>query len=103
MGSPMDNVKEAGKAFEKFKAMSHVLIFQKSRHEFYLIKDDGHSKEQLMDSLGAIKKQVASIENRVEIIDLMDMCSLRKRPILSNPIKYKTDDGKEEALCQICE
>jgi hypothetical protein len=79
IGSVMVNAVEADKAFDKLKAISHIYIFKKAPKEFYVIKDDSHSREELMDSLGSIKKQLPAGEDKIEIIDLMNAGPLKKR------------------------
>ncbi len=104
IGMPTDSKEEAGKAYEKVKSLSNLYVFKKSRGEYYVIKDDMvHSKEQLMDSLGSIEKRIQGSGNRIQMIDLSELCSLRKQPKGTDPVKYKIDGEKKEVECRACE
>ena len=93
----------AGNELSKLKNISNIYIFKKSKHEYYLIKDDGYQKEQLEDSLGDFKRKVQSFETRVSILDLGTLCSGKKKPSVSKSIKYKIDGKKQEIECRECE
>jgi hypothetical protein len=103
IGEPFEESDLAGKEWDKLNGMTNLYIFKKSRHEYYLIKDDGYPKELLEDSLGGFKKKLAGLETRVAIIDLGSFCSGKKKPSISDPIKYKVDGDKKKIECHECE
>jgi len=103
IGLPFEKDDLAGVESDKLKNLSNVYIFKKSRHEYYLIKDDGYPKELLEDSLGDFKKKLQGIETRVTIIDIASLCSNNKKPEVSGSIKYKVDGDKKKIECRECE
>lgn len=105
IGAPINDDKLAGQTLDKLGAIPNLCIFKKSRGEYYIIKDDGYdTKEQLLDSIASVKKQLAVVStDRVEIVDLSIQCSSKRQPTTSGPIKYKVDGDRKEAKCLVCD
>lgn len=105
IGSAYDDEELITQAYEKIKDVPHIYIFKKTKHELYLIKDDGYStQEQLIDSIGSCKKRIAMLTTAiVKPLDLSLECSSKKEPTTTKPIKYKIDKEKKEIECRVCE
>lgn len=103
LGIQIEDAEDAGKEYDKYNGISNIYILKGGKHAYYIIKDDGYSKDQLYDSLGSFKKRISSIQNRVTPVDLAQLCPGKKKPITGDAIKYKLDKEKKEAECRVCE
>ncbi len=105
IGNAINDEDIAALAYDKLKEVPNIYIFKLKRHEYYLIKDDGYySNEQLLDSMGSVKKRMSTLtSDRLIPIDLSAQCSSKKKPTVTNPIKYKRDKEKREVECRVCD
>ncbi len=105
IGGPMSNEELAADRYEKLKDIPHLYIFKRSKHELYLIKDDGYStNQQLIDSFNVNLLRVENISpERLQPIDLSLQCPPKEVPTLSKPVKYKVNGQRKEIECRTCE
>lgn len=105
IGNAINAEDVATMAYEKIKDISNIYIFKLKKREYYLIKDDGYySYEQLMDSIGDVKRRVSMVtSDRLLPIDLSAQCSSKKKPTITNSIKYKVNKERKEIECRVCD
>lgn len=102
IGLPKNNLESLWEAYKKLKAIPGIFVFKESRKNFFIIKDDAYTEQQLTDSLNKVKMQIDTIcaEKKIEIINLMDFCSKKETIIEGEKIRIKKE--KEEIPCWIC-
>jgi hypothetical protein len=105
LGPAFDDEDLAGAAIEKLKTISNISVFKQGRREFYIIKDDGISTEELLEeNYGDIKKQVAALSNyTVQKCNLSIKCSSKTNPTITKNMHYKFQKEKKEVECRTCE
>ena len=78
IGRPKINMRELWDAYEPLQDLSNLYVFKESKKSYIIIKDDGHSKQQLEESLEAFKAEIQKFETRVDIINLTTFCKAKE-------------------------
>jgi len=101
IGLPISNEDALFEAYKSLGNMESVFVLEKSRKEFYLIKYEGKTEEELSGSLDEFKALIPpGISGSVTIINLMSLCSKRDKLMVGEAIKKRKEDI--ELPCLIC-
>jgi hypothetical protein len=87
--------------YEKLKEIPGIYLFEKSKKEFYVIKFDGRSKEELDSSLDGFKSLIEDVSLTVTVTNLMTLCPLRQEIVEGKRGKLKRKYS--EIPCFICQ
>lgn len=101
IGTPKKNTDELWETLKTLSDIPYLYIFKESRKSYYIVKDDGYTKEVLNDSLAQFKSRIDSTGSRLKIIDLMTFCSKREK--IKEGDKIKEKKGDIEVRCYVCD
>jgi hypothetical protein len=101
IGTPKKNPDELWESLKALTDIQNLYVFKESRKSYYIVKDDGYTKDVLNDSLVRFKSRIDSTGNRLKIIDLMTFCSKRKK--IKEGDKIKEKKGGLEVRCYVCD
>ena len=91
IGRPKISVQELWEAYEPLQGLSNLYVFKESKKSYIIIKDDGHSKQQLEESLEAFKSEVEKFETRIEIVNLTTFCKAKEDIKQGKKIKIRKE------------
>lgn len=81
---------------------TRIFVFRIKKNEYFVYKDDGYQENQVTEeSLVSFKAQIADIETKVNIIDLMGHCKPKEQIKERKPLRFKKQ--KIEIVCKHCD
>lgn len=102
IGLAKNNVDEVWSTYEiANKITSNVTVFKKSRKSYFVVKNDGLGKNELLDGLDSFKSEIDSVESIIKVVNLSTFCPLRKE--ISNGKKIKIKKLKAKIECLVCD
>lgn len=101
IGLPIRHKDEVFEAYGKLENTESVYVLEKSRKEFYIIKYEGKTKEELTDGLEDYRRSVpAALSGGAKVINVMSLCSKRDKLMVGESLKKRKE--KNEIPCLIC-
>lgn len=55
-----------------------LYVFRKARKDYIIVKYEARAKDDLVNELADFKSKIAGVDSKVEVINLMDFCSLKE-------------------------
>ena len=101
IGLGTSNSKDLLTEYNQLKHITNIKIFRHSKKSYFLYKDDGYTEQQLKDSLNSFQAKISETGSKIEIIDLMDLCTLKENIVSGEDIKVKKADVV--LLCNTCD
>jgi len=103
VGLPSNDNLKILENYNKLNNISNVKIFRSGRKSFFIYKDDGYTEQQLRDSLKIFQSKlaIAGIESRIDVVDLMSLCSRKEEVVRGENLRIKKEGV--ELLCYTCE
>lgn len=101
IGLPIRHIDEVFEAYKKLDNTESVYVMEKSRKEYYLIKYEGKSENELDNGLGTFNSELPiEIAGKAKVINLMNLCSRREKLTVGENIEKRKEDV--ELPCLIC-
>lgn len=101
IGLPIRHKDEVFETYAELENTESVYVLEKSRKEFYIIKYEGKTKEELMDGLEDYRKSVPStLSGGAKVINVMSLCSKRDKLMVGESLKKRKETN--EIPCLIC-
>ncbi len=101
IGLPIKDKDEVFEEYAKLDNTEAVYVLKKSRKEFYLLKYEGKTKEELNQGLEDYKNSISpDLSGSAKVINVMSLCSKREKLMVGDPLTKRKE--KEEIPCLIC-
>lgn len=101
IGLPIANKEDVFEEYDKLEDTESVYVLEKSRKEFYIIKYEGKTKDELNEGLEEYKKRVPStLSGTAKVINLMSLCSKRDKLMVGESLTMRKKNN--ELPCLIC-
>lgn len=101
IGLPIKDKDEVFEEYAKLDNTEAVYVLKKSRKEFYLLKYEGKTREELNEGLEEYKNSMPSeLSGSAKVINVMSLCSKREKLMVGEPLTKRKE--KEEIPCLIC-
>lgn len=101
IGLPIRHEDEVFEEYAKLENTEAVCVLKRSRKEFYLLKYEGKTKEELSEGLEAYKKSISSdLSGGARVINVMSLCPKREKLMKGRNLSKRKE--QEEIPCLIC-
>jgi|GEM_PF-5886092 len=101
IGLPIRHKDNVFEEYGKLENTESIYVLEKSRKEYYIIKYEGKSQEELIDALEEYRKTIPSdLSGGVKVINIMSLCSKRDKLMVGENLRKRKEN--EEIPCLIC-
>lgn len=102
IGLPIKNKDDVFEEYGKLENTESVYVLKKGRKEYYLIKYEGKSKDELSAGLEDYRKSIPSdLSGGAKVINMMNLCSKREKLMIGESLTKRKEN--EEIRCLICD
>lgn len=100
IGLPIQDKDEVFEIYNKLDDKESVYVFEKTRGEYYLVKYEGKTRDELLIELKDYQNGLRSEIKGVKVLDLTKFCSKKKKIVVGGSIKKRKTNS--EIQCLIC-
>ena len=101
IGFPLNNKEETFEVFKGIKDSIGLFVLKVSRKDYYVVKFDGSSKEELESGLDNYNKTLSPDIGRAKVINLASLCSRREKLMRGENLTKRKEEI--ELPCLICD
>jgi hypothetical protein len=102
IGLPIKDKDDVFEEYGKLENTESVYVLKKARKEYYLIKYEGKTKDELSAGLDDYRKSIPSdLSGGAKVINVMSLCSKREKLMVGESLTKRKEN--EEIPCLICD
>jgi hypothetical protein len=102
IGLPMSDKSQVFEEYKKIHDSTGLFVMKVSRRDYYIVKYDGRSKEELEDNLDNFNALLSiDISGNAKVINLMSLCSKREKLMRGENLTKRKETI--ELPCLICD